>query len=237
MTATLLVVDGDGTTSVQLLPYLTGFGYAVEAAQHERQVEACLRRQATQLLIVDTPLDEDRRFEAVRRFKRQLCIPLIVLSERGGTDDRIRGLELGADVYLPKPFVPRELVARVQSLLRRAPPVRARGEKVMRFGDWALNTNDRSLTSASNAVVGLTGAECRLLMALLHRPRQVLTREHLAAASRGHALADVERSVDLLVSRLRRKLEGDAGRPGLIRTVRGEGYLLDSDVHMAASTS
>lgn len=237
MTATLLVVDGDGITSAQLLPYLAGFGYAVEAARHERQVEACLRRRAVQLLVVDTSLDEDRCFDVARRFGRQLRIPLIVLSERGDTEDRIRGLELGADAYLPKPFVPRELVACVQSLLRRTQLPRARGVGVMRFGDWALNTGDRSLASATNAVVDLTGAEYRLLLALLHKPQQVLTREQLAEASRGHALAGVERSVDLLVSRLRRKLEGNAGRPALIRTVRGVGYLLDSEVHMAAPTS
>jgi two-component system OmpR family response regulator len=159
-----------------------------------------------------------------------------MLTARGEAPDKVMCLEMGADDYVVKPFDPRELVARVRAILRRAQgDERARsassgnGDEV-RFDGWRLHRSTRQLTSPKDVVIPLSNGEFRLLWAFLEKPRQVLNRDQLLDAARGRTMEAFDRSIDLLVSRLRQKLEEDPREPRLVRTVRGEGYLLEAQV-------
>jgi two-component system OmpR family response regulator len=161
-----------------------------------------------------------------------------MLTARGEALDRILGLEMGADDYLPKPFEPRELLARIRSVLRRsvAPPQPAEPAEVqrLRFGEWTLDLGARHLTARSGVVVALSGAEFRLLRIFLEHPNRVLSREQLLDLTRGPDAEAFDRSIDLQVSRLRQRLGDDARSPLLIKTVRSEGYVLAARVSAEA---
>jgi two-component system OmpR family response regulator len=160
-----------------------------------------------------------------------------MLTARGEEMDRVLGLELGADDYVAKPFAPRELVARVRALLRRAAPADARPDPRSRrlsFAGWMLDTARRELTSPDGAAVDLSGAEYDLLLAFLEHPQRILSREQLLEVGKRRAGADpFDRTIDVQVSRLRRKIEPEPDSPSLIKTVRGAGYVLVADVSRA----
>jgi two-component system OmpR family response regulator len=157
--------------------------------------------------------------------------PIIMLTARGESADRVVGLELGADDYVVKPFDPRELVARIHTILRRARGSSTPGEQdTVQFAGWRLSHLKREITTPAQLVVPLSNAEYRLLCAFLERPQRILSREQLMDAARGRTVEAFDRSIDLLVSRLRQKLGDDPKQPQLLKTVRGEGYLLDSKV-------
>ncbi len=155
-------------------------------------------------------------------------IPILMLTARCEPTDRIIGLELGADDYMAKPFEPRELVARIQTVLRRVRDERSDQRSTIRFNTWRLNSVLRQLIAPDGLVVPLSNAEFRLLRVFIERPHRVLSREQLLDAARGRSIEAFDRSIDLLVSRLRQKLADDPKNPQLIKTVRGEGYLFDA---------
>jgi two-component system OmpR family response regulator len=167
-----------------------------------------------------------------RRLRAQSDLPVIMLTARGDDIDRIIGIEMGADDYLAKPFNPRELLARIRSVLRRvrAPPAAAGQVRQLRFAGWTLDCVARHLVDADGVVVPMSGAQFRLLMAFVDRPQRVLDRDQLLDATRGITADAFDRSIDVQVSRLRQMLRDNGRRPRIIKTVRNGGYVLAATV-------
>jgi DNA-binding response OmpR family regulator len=187
------------------------------------------------LVVLDLKLGEENGLQLVNELRTRSSVPIIVITGHWRDDvDRIVGLELGADDYLTKPFNLRELLARVRAVLRRAgtaPPPEGKGTRY-RFAGWELNLRTRRLTSPTGARVALTIGEFSLLAAFLRSPQQVLSREQLLAATRLHDEEVFDRSIDVQILRLRRKLEADASAPELVKTERGVGYVFDAPVQV-----
>lgn len=228
----VLVVDDDAEIRTLLLDYLKRHGMCVEAVENGALLRARLPAGNLDLLLLDLMLpDEDGL--TLCQWARQLCptLPVIMLTAQGDPLSRVLGLELGADDYLPKPFEPRELVARIRAVLRRgaalaAPHMTAKA----RFGSWIFDRLRHELVDHEGTVFALSAAEYRLLSAFIEHPDRVLSREQLLELTRAPGVVVSDRSIDLAVSRLRGKLGDNVqGRP-LIRTVRGEGYLFDTEV-------
>ena len=169
-----------------------------------------------------------------RRLRANGTIPIIMLTAKGSEFDRVAGLEIGADDYLAKPFGIHELLARVRAVLRRAampvPGSPAGARRVFEFAGWRLDVSRRELRSPANALVDLRAAEFDVLLALVEHPQRVLTRDQLLDLARGRASDAFDRTIDLYISRLRRRLEADPKEPALIKTMRSEGYILTADV-------
>lgn len=239
MTA-ILIVDDDSQIRDLLSDYLSGFGMTATAVADGVQMEAALAAGSFDLVILDLMLPGDDGLTLCRKLRAHSAIPILMLTARGESADRIVGLEMGADDYLVKPFEPRELVARIQSILRRAQGSGAQGGSThsgsdsVRFAGWTLQNSLRQLLSASGVVVPLSNAEFRLLSVFLEHPRRVLSRDFLLEAARGRNMDLFDRSIDILVSRLRQKLhegaQNDEDAASLVKTVRGEGYLFDATV-------
>jgi two-component system OmpR family response regulator len=239
---TVLLVDDDTDITELLSDYLRRFGYEVLCAHDGGQMREQLARHPVDMVLLDLMLPGTDGLTLARELREHTRLPVIMLSARGGTVDRVIGLECGADDYLPKPFEPRELVARMQSVLRRArhgsatPPAQAQaphglGEVVL-FDGWQLRRDERTLLSPAGTLVPLSNAEYRLLATFLRTPRRLCSRDQLMEQARGRALDAYDRSIDLLVSRLRTKLGDGARGGGLIKTVRGAGYMLNvASVH------
>ena len=229
----VLIVDDDAEIRDLVSRYLSRQGIRASAAADGREMRRVLAREAVDLVILDLMMPGEDGLSLCRELRGpgQPALPIIILSARSDDMDRILGLELGADDYLTKPFVARELLARVHSVLRRTrlmPPAlavevpRAR----LRFGDWVLDTVGRHLIDTKGTVVSLSGAEYRLLRVLLQYPQRVLSRDQLLQLTQGRNADAFDRSIDLLVSRVRQRLR-DGPRAGrYIRTVRNEGYVL-----------
>ena len=236
----ILVVDDDVGMTTLLCSYLSRFGLQVHAVADGVQMRQHLDTHHVDLVVLDLMLPGVDGLTLARALRAGSRIPIIMLTARGSAADRIVGLEIGADDYMGKPFDPRELVARIQSVLRRAarPGTPAQvASDVIAFDGWRLQRHERLLTSPKGLVVPLSNAEFQLLMAFLKAPRRVVTREQLAEQARGRTLDDLSRSVDLLVSRLRQKLThspqgsgatDSACPPALIKTVRGAGYMFNA---------
>lgn len=228
----LLLVDDERHILSLLRDYLVQAGYRVSTATHAAQARELLRPGDVDLLILDLMLPGEDGLSLCRDLRASGAeqLPVLMLSARGEEADRILGLEMGADDYLSKPFAPRELLARVRAVLRRSkmlppnlrPPRHARE---LRFGDWRLDTVGRHLLDADGTFVALTGAEYRLLQVLLERPQCVLHRDQLLSLTQGRDADPFDRSIDLLISRLRRRLREDSREPRYIKTVRSEGYV------------
>ncbi|HSC46814.1 MAG TPA: response regulator [Gammaproteobacteria bacterium] len=226
----ILVVDDDAEIRALISEYLTRQGFRVTAVADGSAMNGALEDGRFDLVVLDVMLPGEDGISLCRKLRSRSRIPIIMLTARGEETDRITGLETGADDYLAKPFNPRELLARINSVLRRArslpeemPSDEARG---FRFGGWRLDTVTRQLLSPAGVVVPLSGAEYRLLRVFLHHANQVLNRDQLTEIIHGRDThMPFDRSIDVQVSRLRQRL-GDAGRePVIIRTVRGEGYV------------
>jgi two-component system OmpR family response regulator len=227
--AHLLVVDDDRQLRELLTRFLGKHGYRVTTARDGQEMWQALKDWRIDLIVLDLMLPGDDGLTLCRRLRADSRLPIIMLTAMGEETDRILGIEMGADDYLPKPFNPRELLARIKAVLRRtqeaALQTGPRGDAPLRFAGWRLDPVHRKLESPDRVVVELSGGEFDLLLAFAEHPRRVLSRDQLLDLSRGRAAVPFDRSVDVQVGRLRRKIEADPKDPQLIKTVRGGGYL------------
>jgi two-component system OmpR family response regulator len=231
----VLVVDDDPAMRGMIADYLAGHNLRVSSAADGRGMTDVLTGGDVDLVILDLKLGKEDGLDLVRRLRGNSPVPIIVITgHRRDEVDRIIGLELGADDYLVKPFGLRELLARLRAVLRRSvsTPNMAKEDKRTRyrFAGWELSMRTRRLTSPGGDVLPLTKGEFSLLAAFLQSPQRVLSREALLAASRVHGAEVFDRSIDVQILRLRRKLESDPSLPALIKTERGVGYIFTAAV-------
>ncbi|NJD06495.1 MAG: two-component system response regulator OmpR [Methylococcaceae bacterium] len=233
-TTKLLVVDDDLRLRDLLERYLTGQGYQVKGVADAKAMDAVLQRERVDLLILDLMLPGEDGLSICRRLRGQgSWLPIVMLTARGDEVDRIVGLEMGADDYLPKPFNPRELLARINAVLRRRaaqppPGTPSLEAPEISFGPFRLNLATRALRRG-NETLSLTSGEFALLKVFAEHPGRPLSREKLLELARGRDLEPYDRSVDVQVSRLRRIIETDSGSPRYIQTVWGHGYVFVPD--------
>ncbi len=234
MQAHLLIVDDDREIRALVGDYLKKNGYRVSLAADGKQMLAVLQESRIDLVVLDLMMPGEDGLSLCRRLRAQSDLPVLMLTARGDPFDRVVGLEMGADDYLCKPFEPRELLARIRSVLRRTQSLprnlASQTTRRYRFAGWILDGKAHQLTSPEGVAVALSGAEYRLLHVFLSHPQRVLTRDQLMDLTRGREADPFDRSIDLRVSRLRQKLGDDARAPRLIKTLRNEGYVLATSV-------
>ena len=230
----LLLVDDERSIREPLAAYLTKQGFRVTQAGDAESARTRLTAYAIDLVILDIMMPGEDGLSLCRHIRETSETPVILLTARTEETDRIVGLEMGADDYVVKPFSPRELAARVKVVLRRAAggAVRQHAPEAgsFAFAGWVLKTGERALVDREGVSVPLSTGEYNLLLALVTRPRQVLTRDQLLDLTQGREAAAFDRAIDNQVSRLRRKIEADAKTPELIKTVWGGGYTLAAEV-------
>ncbi|MDA8364646.1 MAG: response regulator [Gammaproteobacteria bacterium] len=230
--AHILIVDDDESIRSLLKEYLEGYGYQTSIAADGPSMLEQLRKAPIDLIVLDLMLPGEDGFSLCRRIRGERDIPIIMLTARTDSMDRIRGLELGADDYVAKPFEPRELVARIRGVLRRS-RTGDRHTNIVRgysFAKWELALPQRQLRSPDGVLVPLAASEFQLLVIFLEHPQTVLSRDKLIELCHGREAGPYDRSIDVRVSQLRHHL-GDSGRePRLIKTVRSAGYILATDV-------
>jgi two-component system OmpR family response regulator len=239
--AHVLVVEDDAPMRHLIARLLRENGFRATGVRDGREMWETLRNADVDLVLLDVMLPGESGLDLLRELReKQGSLPVVMVTAKGAEADRVLGLELGADDYLPKPFGRRELLARVRAVLRRARPAAAGAEKAaqraasqMRFDGWTVDTARRELLSPGGVIVDLSGAEYDLLLAFLEHPHRVLARDQILELSRGRLAERDDRSVDVLVSRLRRKLEGEGGT-AMIKTVRGSGYMFLPQVERLA---
>jgi two-component system, OmpR family, response regulator len=230
----ILIVDDDRGIRTLLRDYLVANGFHATAAGGGQEARAALARERVDLIVLDLMLPNEHGLDICRELRTRSSIPIIMLTALGEEDERIQGLEAGADDYLPKPFSPRELVVRIRTVLRRTTaaervPSDAHA-RAYRFADWRLDIVTRTLRGPNDAEVALSGADFRLLTALLARAPHVVSRAALMALLRGREHDPFDRSIDVRISRLRQALGDDARAPHIIKTVYGEGYVIGAPV-------
>jgi two-component system OmpR family response regulator len=229
----LLIVDDDPGIRELTAAFLGQHGYLVDTAGSGAEMRAALARQDYALIVLDVMMPGEDGLTILRSLDRATSPAVIILSVIGQEVDRIVGLEMGADDYLAKPANPRELLARIRSVLRRnSAPAATAGPPARtwrRFAGWRLDPVGRELIDPDDVLINLSDGEFRLLLAMVDHPRRVLTRDQLLDLSRGLNTEHFDRAIDVQISRLRRKLERD-GSDELIRTVRNEGYMFTADV-------
>ncbi len=232
----ILVVDDDREIRTLLGEYLQKQGYRVTTAADGRGLRAAVETSRPDVIILDVMLPGEDGLTLCRELRARSEVPIIMLTARGDETDRIVGLELGADDYVAKPFSPRELLARIKSVLRRARsmPENLQTEEagVFRFAGWILDAATRNLTSPQGVVVALSGTDFRLLKIFVDHPHRVLTRDQLIDLMLSREAGPYDRAIDVQVSRLRQRLGEDAKDPAIIKTVRGQGYVFAA--HVAA---
>ncbi|KMS54530.1 transcriptional regulator [Sphingobium cupriresistens LL01] len=236
----ILVVDDDADIRTLLSDFLKQHGFAVTAVADGAAMDHVLAAQDFDIAVLDVMMPGEDGLSILRRLSARGGLPVIMLSAIGSDIDRIVGLEMGAEDYLPKPCNPRELLARVRTVLRRhrrqvAETAEPSGRK-LRFAGWHVDMTGRLLTDPDNVVVTLTDGEFRLLRAFIDHPRRVLSRDQLLDYSAGNDSESYDRAIDVQVSRLRRKLERSARTEGadeLVRTIRNEGYMFTAEVRPA----
>lgn len=230
----ILVVDDDREIRDLLARFLERHRLRVTAVRDAREARRAFINGHYHLVVLDLMLPGESGLDLARWMRTQSEIPIIMLTAMGEDTDRIIGLELGADDYVAKPFNPRELLARVRAVLRRAGDAAERqidkGARVARFSGWVLEPARRRLLNPEGVEVPLTGGEYDLLVALVERANRVLTRDMLLDLLRGRQAGPFDRAIDVAISRLRRKLEDDGRNAQLIKTVRGGGYVLAATV-------
>jgi DNA-binding response OmpR family regulator len=217
----VLLVDDDEALNALLVEYLARFGLSVKAAAHPDEALRALRADPPDLVVLDVMLPGMDGFAVCRKIRETSRLPIVMLTARGDVMDRVVGLELGADDYLPKPFEPRELVARIQAVLRRT--TQGDDQETVRVAGLEVSWASRSVR-LDDRTLELTSAEFELLSLFVRNRGRVLTRERILDQTRGVDWEAYDRSIDILVSRLRQKLGDDARRPVFIKTVRGTGY-------------
>lgn len=238
----VLVVDDDREIRDLVSTYLKKNGLRVTTAADGRQMRTFLDADRVDLVVLDLMMPGDDGLVLCRELRagKHKATPVLMLTARNDDTDRIVGLEMGADDYLAKPFVARELLARIKAILRRTrmlPPnlqVTEAGQLIA-FGDWHLDTTARHLLDKEGTAVALSGAEYRLLRVFLDHPQRVLSRDQLLNLTQGREAELFDRSIDLLVSRVRQRLRDDAREPAYIKTVRSEGYVLAMPVEIVTA--
>ncbi len=236
-TAHILIVDDQKDICELVQDYLSGEGYRVSTANDGPGMRRVMGQHGVDLVILDLMLPGEDGLTLARALRNESGVGIIILTGRGETVDRIIGLEMGADDYLPKPFHLRELLARVKSVLRR---VSARSEEKQpqgsrqkaRFAGWNLDLSTRELLSPAGSEVRLTTGEFDLLAAFVNNANQVLSRDRLLDLARNREAGPFDRTIDVQVGRLRRKLEDDPQKPTIIKTVRGTGYIFTPTVEV-----
>lgn len=230
----VLVVDDDAEIAALVCRYLSGQGCRVSIVANGAQLRASLTGPPIDLILLDLTLPDEDGLLLLRHLQSHWCGPVIVVSGRGESIERVVGLELGADDYVTKPFELRELLARIRSVLRRTRPepgpAVAASNGGFRFDGLHLEPSSRRLIDRDGREVALTSGEFDLLQAMLERPNQVLTRDQLMNCMHGRDAGPFDRAIDVKIGRLRRKIEIDATRPRLIKSVRGAGYVLATTV-------
>jgi two-component system OmpR family response regulator len=230
----ILFIEDDPDIRALVADFLEQNGYRVTVGRDGREMDRLLAVSRIDLIILDIMLPKEDGLSLCRRVRAASNVPIIMLTARGSEVDRVVGLEMGADDYLTKPFSTNELLARIRALLRRAQGIarapRAPTQSLLNFGGWTLNLGSRRLSSADGAQVPLTGGEYELLVAFCEHPKRVLTRDQLLDLTRGRNPAVFDRSIDIQVSRLRRKIEENPKDPLLIQTVRSGGYIFTAEV-------
>jgi two-component system OmpR family response regulator len=230
----ILIVDDHRDMRDLVSRALTKDGFRVSTAADGRAMRKALADSRIDLILLDLMLPGEDGLSLCRTVRAESKIPIIMLTAKGDEVDRVIGLEMGADDYLPKPFGSRELIARVKAVLRRSQdktePMSDRRAKRYRFDRWQLDTGARELLRDDGVTVPLSTGEYDLLFALVERPQRVLNRDQLLDLARGRAANALDRSIDTQVSRLRRKLELDPGDPKIIKTVWGGGYMFTPEV-------
>ncbi|GEN25769.1 response regulator [Halomonas cupida] len=236
--APLIVVDDDPEIRELLADYLGRHGYHALTAEDGTALSRLLEQHTPALVILDLMLPGEDGFALCRNLRQQGETPIIMLTASDDHTDRILGLEFGADDYLCKPFDPRELLARIKAVLRRCRPrdndPSSDRARVVAFGDWQLDRVTRELIDGRGERLALSGADFQLLQVFLERAEQVLSRDELYRLTRGRSAPPLDRSMDVHVCRLRQRLGEDAQHSQLIRTVRGEGYVLAARVDVVA---
>ncbi|MGT2455636.1 response regulator [Cupriavidus basilensis] len=235
----ILIVDDDREIRELVSTYLTKNGLRVTVAPDGRHMRQFLEANTVDLIVLDIMMPGDDGLVLCRELRagKHKATPILMLTARDDETDRILGLEMGADDYLTKPFAARELLARIKSVLRRTrmlPPnlqITAAGQ-ILAFGDWQLDTTARHLIDRDGTIAALSGAEYRLLRVFVDHPQRVLNRDQLLNLTQGREADMFERSIDLLVSRLRQRLNDDAREPAYIKTVRSEGYVFSMSVEI-----
>ena len=247
----ILVVDDEPGVRELLRNCFEMDGFSVSEAENGRQVQEFLETGTVDLITLDLNLGGENGFDLVRDIRAVHNVPIVMITGKGDTIDRVVGLELGADDYIAKPFQLREVVARVRAVLRRyytsgdthariqAPALPGPGEtateEVYQFGDLTLNIPRRQLCLGDSSIRELTTAEFDLLAAFVQRARRVLSRDNIMDLLKGHEWSPMDRSIDALIVRLRRKIEPDPTSPIYIKTVRGVGYVFVADVRKSAT--
>jgi two-component system, OmpR family, response regulator len=227
----VLVVDDDPEISAMLSRYLQGQGLGVRVAQNGAQVRTALSAPDFDVVLLDLGLPDADGLGLMRELRGRWAGPVIIVSGRGESIERVVGLELGADDYVSKPFDLRELLARIRSVLRRAQPAASTEiAQQFTFDGLSLDMATRQLSGRGGEDISLTSGELDLLLALVQRPHQVLSRDQLMNAIHGRDAGPYDRAIDMQIGRLRRKVELDPGNPRLIKSVRGAGYLFASAV-------
>lgn len=230
----LLIVDDDPGIRDLTAGFLSAHGYQVDTAADGAEMRRALDGNDYALIVLDVMMPGEDGLTILRSLDRATSPAVIILSVIGEEVDRIVGLEMGADDYIAKPANPRELLARIRSVLRRketsVPAPRSNERPYLRFAGWRLDPVGRQLFDPDQIVINLSDGEFRLLIAFVEHPRRVLTRDQLLDLSRGMNAEQFDRAIDVQVSRLRRKLARDGDDAELIRTVRNEGYMFTADV-------
>lgn len=223
----VLIVEDEEFVLALIGAYLRDAGFKISLAANGREMLALLDKEKINLILLDLGLPDEDGLVLTRQIRARSSVPIIVLTERTGQDDRLAALELGADDYLTKPCDPREILLRVQNLLDRAgggPKQPGTSEEIIRFDKWALDLASHMVIGPNGEDVTLTPAEFNLLTCFVRAPNRVLTRDHLLDAVSRYDDSPNDRMIDVLVSRLRKKIEDDPRKPAFIVTIRGCGY-------------
>jgi two-component system OmpR family response regulator len=236
----ILIVDDDAGIRDLLGQFLQKHGFETLLARDGKQMWELYEQSTVDLIILDIMLPGKDGVTLCKELRQKSPIPIVMLTAISEDIDRIIGLEMGADDYLSKPFNPRELLARIKAILRRSSGAAGsmeqktkKNSRVFNFSGWSLNRVERRLYSPDQVEISLSTGEYNLLLAFLERPHQVLSRDHLLDLTRNRPAGPYDRSIDIQISRLRHKIEEDHKSPQIIKTVRGGGYVLSTEVEMA----
>jgi two-component system OmpR family response regulator len=222
----ILIVDDDAEIRDLLAHFLSRHGFSTSTAADGQAMRKVMQSESIDLLVLDLMLPGEDGLSLCRSLRKQDSPPIIMLTAMGEDNDRIIGLEVGADDYISKPFNPRELLARIRAVLRRAGDggQRPSASKTLTFEGWELDLGRRELRRENGTLVTLTSGEFDLLLALAERSQEILSRDFLLDRTKGRDANPMDRSIDVQLSRLRRKIERDPSNPEIIKTVRGGGY-------------